>query len=97
MGRTADGPLGELRVRTVAGAAAGNITVTGINAGDKLVAVQRVNAAGADLVSEFSVTADDTINNTGGTATTGMTLLVMWQAYAGGRSDANDALGRLSY
>ena len=32
----------------------------------------------ADLSSEFSITAADTINNTGGTATTGDLLLVFW-------------------
>lgn len=67
-----------LRTRTVAGASAGNVTVTGIKVGDTLVAVQRVNTAGADLSDEFTITAANTINNTGGTATTGMTLLVIW-------------------
>jgi hypothetical protein len=67
-----------LKSRTVAGAVAGNITVTGIKKGDKLLIVQQVNAAGAELTSEFTITADNTINNTGGTNTTGMTLLVLW-------------------
>lgn len=69
-----------LRTRTIAGGVAGNLTCTGIAVGDKLKAVQRVNAAGADLSSEFSITAADTINNAGGTNTTGMTLLVVWIA-----------------
>jgi len=68
-----------IRSRTVAGAAAGNVTVTGIKKDDKLIMVQQVNAAGASLTTQFSVTADDTINNTGGTVTTGMTLLVLWE------------------
>ena len=38
-------------------------------------------AAGVDLTSEFSLTADDTINNAAGTATTGMKLLVIYNDY----------------
>lgn len=80
---------GDIKTRTVAGAAAGNVTVTGIRVGDKIIAVQRVNAAGADLSSEFTVTADDTINNASGTATTGMTLLVIWEKRTGGIARGN--------
>lgn len=69
-----------IRTRTVAGGAAGNITVTGVKQGDILKSVQRVDAAGANLAGEFSITADNTINNTGGTNTTGFTLLVIWIA-----------------
>lgn len=68
-----------LRTRTVAGAVAGNITVTGTKTGDRLVSVQNVLAAGANLVAEFKITADNTINNTGGTNTTGMVLLIIWE------------------
>lgn len=74
-----------LRRRSVAGAAAGNVVVTGIKKGDALISVVNQAAAGADLVGEFSVTADDTINNTGGTVTTGMVLSVMWEVTGGGR------------
>lgn len=72
------GIIPALGFRTVAGAAAGNITVTGIKAGQKIICVLDVAAAGSNLASEFTATADDTINNTGGTATTGMRLLVIW-------------------
>jgi hypothetical protein len=70
--------LRQLRSATVAGGAAGNLTVAGITVFDKLVTVLDVSAADANLVDEFTVTAADTINNTGGTATTDMILLVQW-------------------
>lgn len=69
-----------IRTRVVAGAAAGDLTVTGIKLGDKLVAVQRVDAAGANLVDQFTITADDTINNTGGTSTATQVVLIIWLA-----------------
>lgn len=68
----------------VAGAAAGNITVTGIKARDRLVSVLRAVGGGVDvtdvddLTDEFTISAADTINNTGGTATTGSTLIVTY-------------------
>lgn len=34
--------------------------------------------AAVDLTSEFSISADDTLSNSGGTDTTGMTLIVRW-------------------
>lgn len=37
---------------------------------------------GTDVLSEFSVSADGEIDNTGGTATTADTLLVQWIAWA---------------
>ena len=97
MGRTASGELGMIRVAHVAGAAAGAMTVTGIKKGDKLIAVVRIDAAGADLVSEFTVTADNTIDNTGGTSTAGQTVLVMWEAYAGGKDGIRLPVGRSPY
>lgn len=70
-----------LRFRTVAGAAAGNLTVTGIKKNDRIVAVIAVSAPGANLASQFTATADDTINNTGGTSTAGVAaVLVVWIA-----------------
>lgn len=67
--------------RTIAGAAAGNLTVLGIKLGDKLLLVQPVTAVGANLASEFTITAADTINNTGGTSTAGVVaVLVTWLA-----------------
>lgn len=97
MTQIAGGDLKNLRTRVVAGGAAGNITVTDIDVGDNLVAVQNVAAAGANLASEFTITAADTINNTGGTSTAGMTLLVIWEAVGGGRQGGRyglDNLGR---
>lgn len=73
---------GVLKVAVIAGGAAGNHTVTGIRVGDELVSVIHVAGAGTDvtdianLTSEFSVSADDTINNTGGTSSAGGKLLI---------------------
>lgn len=97
MGRTASGELGMVRTRTVAGAVAGNLTVTGIKKGDKLMNVQPVSAASADLVGEFTVTADNTINNTGGTSTAAQTVLVIWETNAGGRDGIRLPVGRSPY
>lgn len=73
-----------LQSAVIAGGAAGNLTVTGIKTTDTLKIVQNVAAAGPNLASEFTIATLDTINNDGGTDTTGMTLLVMWyQAEAG--------------
>lgn len=69
----------------VAGASAGDVTVTGINAGDELVSVLFYTGSGTDvtevvdLTSEFSITADDTINNATGTDTSGGDLKVLWR------------------
>lgn len=63
----------------VTGAAAGDVTVTGILTTDVLEEVlNEDNASGVlvDLTGEFTITAADTINNTGGTATTGDPVLV---------------------
>lgn len=97
MGRTASGELGMIRTRVVAGAAAGNMTVTGIALGDKLIAVQRIDAAAADLVSEFTVSAADTINNTSGTSTATGLVLVIWEAYSGGKDGIRVPNGRSPY
>jgi len=70
----------------IAGGAAGNFTVTGIKTTDTLnMVLQFVGAATtvtnvADLTSEFTITALNTINNTAGTASTGDKLLVLWTA-----------------
>lgn len=69
-----------LRFATIAGNVAGNLTVTGILLGDKIIGVVNVAAAGANLVDEFTIPAVDTINNDQGTNTTGMLLLVIWVA-----------------
>lgn len=85
-----------LRSRSVAGAAAGNLTVTGIKAGDRLVSVQPVGVASVDLVSEFSVTADNTINNAGGTSSAAQFVHVLWEAAGGGRQGGRGQ-GRSTY
>jgi len=82
---------GAVRITVIAGGAAGNHTVTGIAVGDALRAVLQLDftlAEGApntrtwavsDLTSEFSVAAADTINNAGGTDTTGQILVVVYE------------------
>lgn len=74
---------GVVMAQTVLGAAAGAVTVSKIKANDHLVNVTHIPAAtqGEDLTSEFSITADATINNTGGTASTGGVLIVIWEAF----------------
>ncbi len=69
-----------LKVTEIAGGAAGNHTLSGIKVGDQLISVFYEPGTGASslLTSEFSITADDTINNTGGTDTTGGKLFVQW-------------------
>ncbi len=63
----------------VAGGAAGNFTVTGISVGDEIVSVIHHNGTTVqNLTGEFSVSAADTINNTGGTATAG-TLVIQYR------------------
>lgn len=77
-------PMMEFTV--IGGGSAGNHTVTGIRPEDTLKAVigftfnegtPNTGTARA-LTSEFSITADDTINNTGGTDTTGGILFVFY-------------------
>jgi len=73
------------------GTTAGDITVTGdIKAEDTIVQVLKLTMTSAvvgepsvlssaeDLTGEFTVADDDTINNTGGTDTTGATLVVIY-------------------
>lgn len=74
---------GFLKCTMVAGGAAGDFTVAGIATGDELVSVWHVSTAAAvatiaDITSEFDITAANTINNTGGTATTDDQLIVFW-------------------
>ena len=57
------------------GGSAGNVTVSGVLATDRIIRVESLGLSSGvlnnvtDLTSEFSVTAADTINNTGGTST----------------------------
>ena len=92
----ADPALSALRQAVIAGGAAGNHTVTGILITDTLVSVHEyvvavdtgTSASGnkiasvADLTSECSITATNTINNTSGTDTTGSTLIVTYSRAA---------------
>jgi hypothetical protein len=61
----------------VAGAAAGNISVNGIRTRDILNAVIDLTT-GYARTAEFTISASDTINNTGGTTTSGHRVLVIW-------------------
>lgn len=80
----------DLAIRTdvVAGAAAGDVAVADITENDALKSVVFLDPDGggagvsslADLTDEFSIASDGTINNGGGTATTGGFLLVVWIA-----------------
>jgi len=74
---------GIIMSQTVAGVAAGNVTVSKIKAGDHLVNVTHIPAStqGADLTSQFSILRDGVINNTGGTASTGGVLMVLWESF----------------
>ncbi|BBL69701.1 hypothetical protein [Methylogaea oryzae] len=82
-----------IKQTVVDGAAAGNVTVTGIATTDTLVAVIRLDVeadtgtsasgdkiqAAADLTAEFTITAANTINNAAGTNTTGDRLMVTYR------------------
>ena len=77
-------PVTGFKQAVVTGGAAGDLTLTGVAAGDSLIGVIQHVGAGtdvtdvADLTSEFSITGANTINNTGGTNTTGSKLVVTW-------------------
>lgn len=81
-------PRDAIRQGVATGGAAGNITVSGIGANDRLVSVMVAEGAGTDvtdltdLTAEFDITAANTINNTGGTSTAGAALIVTWLAVA---------------
>lgn len=65
------------------GAEAGPVVVTGIGANDLLVSVIAFTAGvPTNLTSEFTISDADEIDNTGGTDTTGKTLLVTVMARA---------------
>ena len=68
---------------SVAGGAAGNLTVAGIAVGDVLQSVVGVKTSDQsvhDFTSEFSIFAANTITNTGGTSSTGYVLIVTYSA-----------------
>ncbi len=70
--------------QTIVGGAAGNLTLsTAVALTDTIVSVVSVDDtthAGTDLTSQFTITGTTTINNTGGTATTGGHVVVVTQA-----------------
>jgi hypothetical protein len=70
-----------LKIIPISGGAAGDHTVTGIKTTDYLLSVMHwtpTTLVPADLTSEFTISAANTINNTGGTATTGDFLVVYY-------------------
>lgn len=73
---------GKIKTATISGGAAGDFTVTGIAAGDELLAVWEQDGTSkllVDRTAQFSITAANTINNTGGTALTGDNVIVVWR------------------
>lgn len=72
----------------IVGAAAGNLTAPGITTADAIDSVIQYVGAGTavtdivDLTAEFTITADDTINNAAGTDTTDSKLVVNWHGPA---------------
>ena len=75
---------GIVKATIIAGGAAGDHTVSGIATGDNLVAVLHVDftdasETGTDITGEFTISAADTINNTGGTDSTGGFLVVVYE------------------
>lgn len=71
------------RIAVVQGGSAGDITVTGITAKDTLQSVFSVDSDAtpptvSDVSDEFSIASDNTINNTGGTDTSGTVLIILY-------------------
>lgn len=64
----------------VTGAVAGDVAVSGIKLGDNLVSVFNMTAL-TDLTSEFEITADGVINNTGGTSTAAAVVKVFYEQW----------------
>ena len=76
-----------LKAAVIAGGSAGDHTVTGIATEDHLVAVLHEDSGGitlADRLAEFTISAANTINNVGGTDTTGGKLVVWYYDYSAG-------------
>ena len=82
---------GAVKTTVIDGGAAGDHTVTGIAVGDALRSVLKLDFTlvegtpntrtwdAEDLTAEFEITAANTINNAGGTDTTGSGLLVVYE------------------
>ena len=88
-GKVIEGAIERNAVKTtiIAGAVAGDHTVTGIKATDELVAVLHqdytdASETGAEITSEFTISAANTINNTSGTDTSGGFLVVTYLSVA---------------
>ncbi len=72
-----------LNVTSHTGGVAGNITATGVAVGDTLLSVVGVKTSDQsvhDFSSEFTITATNTINNSGGTTTAGYVLTITWRS-----------------
>lgn len=73
-----------LRMAIISGGAAGAHAVAAIKNRDILQQVGyftgSTNTGGGDLTSEFHIAADGSIDNTGGTDTTGKLIYVLWYA-----------------
>ena len=70
-----------IKVALIDGGAAGNHTVAGIKITDELISVLEQHGTSGiltDLTTEFSIKKADTIDNTGGTATSSDKLLVLY-------------------
>ena len=85
-----------LKVALVAGGVAGNHTVTGIALEDRLVAVLHVSTAAsiataADSTGDFTISAANTINNTGGDDTSSDQLWVFYEDRS--LADPDDCVG----
>jgi len=73
----------------IAGGSAGAHTVTGIAVADTLISVIELDMTdasetGADLLSEFTISAANAIDNTAGTDTTGGFLVVAYLSVGAG-------------
>lgn len=79
-----------IKQTVIDGGAAGNHTLTGIATEDHLISVVHIEGSGtaltgaADLTAEFSITAADTINNTGGTSSADGVLVVLYFDFSAG-------------
>lgn len=77
-------PAAGFKIAVIAGGAAGDHTVTGITTADDLLEVLYFAGGGvditdvSDLAGEFAISGADTINNGGGTNTTGGKLVVRY-------------------
>jgi hypothetical protein len=63
--------------------------VSGVAVGDELIAVMGIKDSDQsrhDYTSEFTITATNTINNAGGSATTGYHLAVVWRTLSSSNS-----------